>query len=220
MDAEPTDPISSVTAATYDLVGETLKGIAEGPMEAYRQIKSNDKGKRPAHVRMHSRSVSSTSEISPSVVDNNTSTRSSRVIHESPVPEIEKSIISDVDYDPSLVDGNHEQQSGLLPEPEPSRRRRRGLQRGSMATNIVEPIGKVAVATSKGIVRIVGAGVKSPMTFTYGLTRGFHNMPKMYGDKTVRDVETVTDVKSGLSAAGKVRDSLISSYLDDSLHLL
>ena len=219
MDAEPTDPISSVTAATYDLVGETLKGIAEGPMEAYRQIKSNDKGKRPAHVRMHSRSVSSTSDISPSVVDY-TSTRSSRAIPESPVPEIEKSIISDVDYDPSLVNGNHEQPSSLLAEAEPSRRRRRGLPRGSMATTIAEPIGKVAVATSKGIVRIVGAGVKSPMTFTYGLTRGFHNMPKMYGDKTVRDVETVTDVKSGLSAAGKVRDSLISSHLDDSLHLL
>jgi hypothetical protein len=57
---------------------------------------------------------------------------------------------------------------------------------------------------SKGISRIVGAGLKSPMDFTLGLARGFHNAPKLYGDDTVRPQEKVTDLQSGLKAAGKV----------------
>ncbi|KAF7197803.1 Sterol 3-beta-glucosyltransferase UGT80B1 [Pseudocercospora fuligena] len=57
--------------------------------------------------------------------------------------------------------------------------------------------------TAKGVHRIVGAGIKSPLDFTMGLTRGFHNAPKLYGDDTVRKSENVTDLKSGLRAAAK-----------------
>jgi hypothetical protein len=62
-----------------------------------------------------------------------------------------------------------------------------------------------AIGASKGIQRIVSAGLKSPMDFTMGLARGFHNAPKLYGDDTVRPQEKVTDFQSGLKAAGKVR---------------
>jgi len=61
-----------------------------------------------------------------------------------------------------------------------------------------------AIGTGKGISRIVGAGLKSPMDFSLGLARGFHNAPKLYGDDTVRPQEKVTDLQSGLKAAGKV----------------
>ncbi|QSZ29661.1 hypothetical protein DSL72_004177 [Monilinia vaccinii-corymbosi] len=60
-----------------------------------------------------------------------------------------------------------------------------------------------AMGAGKGISRIVGAGLKSPMDFTLGLARGFHNAPKLYGDDTVRPQEKVTDFQSGLKAAGK-----------------
>lgn len=69
-----------------------------------------------------------------------------------------------------------------------------------------------AIGASKGISRVVGAGIKSPMDFTLGLARGFHNAPKLYGDDTVRPQERVTDFQSGLKAAGKVC-SLLSSFL-------
>lgn len=69
-----------------------------------------------------------------------------------------------------------------------------------------------AIGASKGISRVVGAGMKSPMDFTLGLARGFHNAPKLYGDDTVRPQEKVTDFQSGLRAAGKVC-SLLSSFL-------
>ncbi|GIZ42669.1 hypothetical protein CKM354_000592800 [Cercospora kikuchii] len=57
--------------------------------------------------------------------------------------------------------------------------------------------------TAKGVHRIVGAGLKSPLDFTMGLSKGFHNAPKLYGDDTVRKSEKVTDFRSGMRAATK-----------------
>jgi hypothetical protein len=64
-----------------------------------------------------------------------------------------------------------------------------------------------ATRASKGVARIVGAGLKSPMDFSLGIARGFHNAPKLYGDDTVRPQAKVTDLQSGLKAAGKVSKS-------------
>jgi hypothetical protein len=61
-----------------------------------------------------------------------------------------------------------------------------------------------AARASKGVARIVEAGLKSPMDFSLGIARGFHNAPKLYGDDTVRPQAKVTDLQSGLKAAGKV----------------
>ena len=61
-----------------------------------------------------------------------------------------------------------------------------------------------AIGAGKGISRIVAAGMKSPMDFTLGLARGFHNAPKLYGDDTVRPTSKVTDFQSGIKAATRV----------------
>lgn len=73
-----------------------------------------------------------------------------------------------------------------------------------------------AVGAGKSLGHIVGTGLKSPMDFTLSLARGFHNAPKLYGDKSVRQGEKITDFQSGLKAAGKVR-RLLHEY---SVHLL
>ena len=52
----------------------------------------------------------------------------------------------------------------------------------------------------KGAARVVTAGLKSPMDLTLALARGFHNAPKLYGDK-VRDMPEVTDFSGGVKAA-------------------
>jgi hypothetical protein len=66
---------------------------------------------------------------------------------------------------------------------------------------------EIALSTGKGLGRIVGAPLKAPMVFTHGVTRGFHNLPKLYGGE-VREYENVTDLKSGLIVSGKVFDFL------------
>jgi hypothetical protein len=60
------------------------------------------------------------------------------------------------------------------------------------------------ISAGRGVGRIIGTGLKSPMDFTMGLAKGFHNAPKLYGDDTVRQSDKVTDLQSGLIAAGKV----------------
>lgn len=62
---------------------------------------------------------------------------------------------------------------------------------------------QTALGTGKGALRIVGAGIKSPMDFQLGLARGFHNAPKLYGDETVRKTDKITGLASGLRVAGK-----------------
>jgi hypothetical protein len=70
---------------------------------------------------------------------------------------------------------------------------------------------EAALGAGKGVSRIVGAGLKSPMDFTLSIARGFHNAPKLYGDETVRQADKITDFQSGLKAAGKVKVDLIRS---------
>ena len=65
---------------------------------------------------------------------------------------------------------------------------------------------EAALGAGKGVGRIVGAGLKSPMDFTLGLARGFHNAPKLYGDESVRQADKIIDFQSGLKAAGKVSE--------------
>jgi hypothetical protein len=60
-----------------------------------------------------------------------------------------------------------------------------------------------ALNGNKGVSRIVGTGLKAPMEYTMGISQGFHNVPKLWGDSMVREVEPVTGVKSGFKAAGK-----------------
>ena len=60
-----------------------------------------------------------------------------------------------------------------------------------------------AVTSARAIGRIASAGMKSPLDFTMGLAKGFHNAPKLYGDDTVRPSEKITGFSSGLRAAAK-----------------
>lgn len=59
------------------------------------------------------------------------------------------------------------------------------------------------VHTSKGFGRILRAAVQSPVEISVGITKGFHNAPKLWGDETVRPQEQVRDLKSGFKTIGK-----------------
>ncbi|MCJ1468979.1 hypothetical protein MMC07_007610 [Pseudocyphellaria aurata] len=61
----------------------------------------------------------------------------------------------------------------------------------------------VGQRAAKGISRIGKAAFRSPMTFTIGMAQGAHNLPKVWGDKTVRPQEKITGFGSGLKAAVK-----------------
>jgi hypothetical protein len=62
--------------------------------------------------------------------------------------------------------------------------------------------GQVALSTAIGVGRIVTITLKSPAVILHGITRGFHNLPKAYGEE-VRQYKNVTGLRSGLSISGK-----------------
>jgi hypothetical protein len=66
-----------------------------------------------------------------------------------------------------------------------------------------------AYGTGKGIGKISGSLLKSPMDLLLGVSKGFHNMPKLYGEE-VRQTDRVTGIKSGFRVAGKVSSLIIS----------
>lgn len=59
-----------------------------------------------------------------------------------------------------------------------------------------------AVQTGRSVGRIAEAGMKVPMEVMMGLSKGFHNIPRLYGDEP-RKVEKVTGFSSGLKVAGR-----------------
>jgi hypothetical protein len=61
-----------------------------------------------------------------------------------------------------------------------------------------------ALDSGKGISRILGAGLRAPMDFSMNISKGFGNVPRLYGDDTVRNGEKVTGIDSGIGAAVKV----------------
>lgn len=62
---------------------------------------------------------------------------------------------------------------------------------------------KAAIATSKNVGRVLETSLTAPMAFTLGMSQGFRNVPRLYGEKS-RPVDNVTGWQSGLKTAGKV----------------
>jgi hypothetical protein len=57
--------------------------------------------------------------------------------------------------------------------------------------------------THKGLGRFAKAVVQSPMDISMSFTKGFHNLPKAWGDDTVRPQPQINDFISGAETAEK-----------------
>ncbi|KAF2870836.1 hypothetical protein BDV95DRAFT_668935 [Massariosphaeria phaeospora] len=126
---DPSDPVSGVFLATYDILNDTMHGLVEGPVEFGREVAPLMKGKQRADA------------------------------------------------------------TGPVGSP---------VENPKAARHMAVGTGKFATGAAKGMGRIVGTMAKSPMTLTYAVTRGFHNVPKLYGEE-VREYENITDLRSGLA---------------------
>ena len=62
-----------------------------------------------------------------------------------------------------------------------------------------------------GVGKTAGALAKAPADLSVALAQGFHNMPRLYGDDTVRRPRRVTGIQSGLIAA---RDEFVYGIFD------
>lgn len=202
---DPNDPLSGIAFATFDTVGDILLGLVEGPVEAAKQVQplllKQEQLKRgdPASVRF-----SVLQESSPLV---RITTGPNGAVQVVPTTEP-----GEAGWKPPQGEGDPvawEQRVWAEPLPQ-EHRRNSSIQAGANAAS------SIAMSTGKGVGRIVGATLKAPMTFTHAVTRGFHNVPKLYGSD-VREYDNVVDLRSGLSVSAKVRDMRIHTVCDELL---
>ena len=221
----PWDPISGGASALLGTMGSLMMGFADFPVEILRALKI--KPAEPAEESSHN-----VNEIPKSASSSKTSLASMKPV--TPSEDTSDSIKTPPEIQPSLSNQKSSIDEESL-SPTNSKEKRcppramasalrdslsRSPSRGSRNSSpsrasttshhCRRDSGQISLETAlgagKGIGRIVGAGVKSPMDFTLGIARGFHNAPKLYGDESVRQADKITGIQSGLKAAGKVFD--------------
>ncbi|ESZ99059.1 glycosyltransferase family 1 protein [Sclerotinia borealis F-4128] len=223
----PWDPISGGASALLGTIASLSMGVADFPIEIFRKVKRDKEARASTkesstdsavpnslvqnqsrdHLPLDERSLSSVDASLRQVSESSAKTsyestqRSSDDIATPLTPTTTRSSTSNI-LSPGITHTNSLRQ--VLQDNMESRQSRSGS--GADTPKAFDPSKLTienAIGAGKGISRIVGAGLKSPMDFTLGLARGFHNAPKLYGDDTVRPQEKVTDFQSGLKAAGR-----------------
>lgn len=223
----PWEPITGGASALIGVLGNLSMGVADFPVELLRALKlANAESKERNAAKSPGRSdetlVEGQNKLSPRQsassehVSNGTSTESSTIASASLISS-ETSSLQQSETDTSepttprarsreRLPGGRDHRD-FLKEQFGSRSRSSSRGRRTQTDKPCDAAGQwtldSVIGAGKGVSRIVGVGLKSPMDFTMSLAQGFHNAPKLYGDDTVRKSQKVTGIQSGLKAAGK-----------------
>ena len=211
-DEGPWDPVTGSTMAVLGSFGGMMKGICEVPAGAWKSP-SDPKALRQSSPGTR---VASAKQEQPSLADNKSASlpldapsQTSEPLQ--PTRSRPRSLL-DLDHlslsDPST--GSSSASFQTQTEDQSDRRAADdGKSQRSSQTSIdgraetggrARQIGKYA---SKGVGRMAKTTAEAPMDFSVGLARGLHNLPKLWGDDTVRQHYPVRGIKSGAIAAGQ-----------------
>ncbi|KAF2091156.1 glycosyltransferase family 1 protein [Saccharata proteae CBS 121410] len=210
----PTDPVTGVTGAVMGTITSMMMGVADFPIETLKALKihpdsrrpragsgtrrpredssprAGNEGKRPLSIASDSAiSVGSSAEPSgssglpASAADTPSSPRESRP-HAGSLGQ-------------ALSRLGSRSRSNSRPQSPVNRPRDDSTSAPQPSNNFTL---ENAVDTGKGVQRMIASGFKAPMDVTMGLSKGFHNASRLYGEEP-RQVEKVTDLQSGLKVA-------------------
>jgi hypothetical protein len=198
-DEGPWDPITGAASALTGTATSLMMGVADMPIETLKllnihpDMRSSKKGKERAG------NADGNSNEEPNVAGRSNSAMSG---NSTPTALQSPGLGAGDSKNPEMVHSttpgtpSHRSETPTVP--------RTGTSSSSQFSNNLKNMQvESAVDTGKGLARIVGAGFRSPMDFSLNVAKGLHNVPKLYGGE-VRQVEKVTDLKSGLSTAAKV----------------
>lgn len=230
VDEGPPEPIIGGAAALIGTLSEMGAGVADMPVEILKAMKFGDYKKKDENAAKDGDTQTEGSPAGSQADDKRSRTESVAVTNDKgkqpDVGDVAKDK-TDSGYTspstsspvPQIV---HPNSMSAIMSPDGSPRRRWSLSKntsrnpsetGSSKSRIREcspdpsAVKQMSLEGMLGATKagghIVKAGLKSPMDFTMSLAQGFHNAPKLYGDRTVRKPTRVTDLQSGLKAAGK-----------------
>ncbi|PGH02776.1 hypothetical protein AJ79_07541 [Helicocarpus griseus UAMH5409] len=187
----PRDPITGGAAALIESLGDFAMGFADVPVEIVKAI---------THAKRKSRSGLQTPSDSSQVSVTDTTTT---------LPDSSTSSISTI--------GSASESTAVATEEESSDSRSdrastiSSAERSGSSTDLDKDklpehrniTAADILSAGQAATKIINKGLKSPMNFTLGVAKGFHNAPRLYGDKTVRQSPKITGFHSGIRAAGK-----------------
>ncbi|QIW97749.1 hypothetical protein AMS68_003267 [Peltaster fructicola] len=207
-DTGPVDPITGGAGAIIGTVGAVMGGVMNLPLDKYKQQqkRSQRKAGKAKAERSTSEAEAGTQTMDTTMQDV-TQSRTASMNSGQSTPASSRSG-STFNVEESLArlgtplnrtntDSEKLGHTEAASRPKPSTR--------SSSSSVFDPKQhfETAASTGKGIFKIIEAGLKSPMDFTDGVARGFHNAPKLYGDDTVRKSAKVTGIRSGIKAASR-----------------
>jgi hypothetical protein len=186
-DEGPIDPVSGGFTAVCRAFGNMGIGIAELPSETYKAFVPSGPRRRQSQV-----SVRTTAGKVKTVREGNPTLPTSP--EQSATTQGERGSLARVQSLPAHPSGPSFSISNIGSS---SGRK----EPGSGKSN--DMMRQTGAHSSKGAGRFAKALVQSPMELSVSFTKGFHNIPKLYGDDTVRPQQRVSDLKSGFKAVGK-----------------
>lgn len=204
-DAGPLEPISGATSALLGTMGDFMMGVADMPVDTLKAMRiypdpSRAKGKAKAGAvtpNDGSKSPNRSQSATPARGRSPEPKEAPEINATGELPTTPGSKL----LEPTLSIGSSRGSSPSINSNSKAAPTKKAKDPYQVPTSI--NLDNALIGPGKGILRMVGAGVKSPMNFTLGLAKGFHNAPKLYGDDTVRKSEKVTGIASGLKVAGK-----------------
>lgn len=216
VDEGPPEPISGGAAAIIGTLSDIGAGVVDMPAEVLKAMKFSDYKKKDMGLA-ESKSASDTPPETLGIPGQSGS-RSPSIMSMDSSAKGKGSVPSDsTQQTQSGSTGQRPSMSTVMGPDGTTTRRRWSLSRDNSRSASPAPqnrehpsahdVGQMGLESILGATRagghIVKTGLKSPMDFTMSLAQGFHNAPKLYGDKTVRKPERVTDLQSGLKAGVK-----------------
>ncbi|TQW00255.1 glycosyltransferase family 28 N-terminal domain-containing protein [Cordyceps javanica] len=202
-DQGPLDPISGGFVAACGAFGGMAMGLADIPSETVRAARLPFKNNRQRSKQSNTL-ASASSEVSDHRQTSCPSTRTEDDRANSGAADSQTRATTS--HSSSELSINSDFKSALeLKESEQidpgrTRVRSRDISSSSNDHNFMRPTG---VHVSRGLGRFTRALIKGPMDISMGLTKGCHNLPRLWGDDTVRPHAQVSDFKSGARAVGK-----------------
>ncbi|ETI23926.1 hypothetical protein G647_05733 [Cladophialophora carrionii CBS 160.54] len=210
-DEGPWDPISGFAAALFGAISSMAMGVADFPSETWKALqipmgssRQQYHGSMPTIAgKKETSHIGERSTPPTSPEQSQTSMDLQESLAHVRSPSNLSVLTSPTSNNGSSSTSSDALQGPLNPKQDgASRRRVRSRDESGFGKNN-DMMRQTGVHTSKGFGRIAKAAIQAPMDLSMSITKGFHNVPKLWGDDTVRPQEQVSDLKSGVTAAGK-----------------
>ena len=219
-DEGPWDPVSGLLTAPAGAIGGMLLGLADFPAETIKMFnkstyireqspapaltKHGDSSSTVASAEQSQKNLDVHGRLTPSISRNHSQTSLSTQESLTRVRSSRScSKLSTATYTTLPTSAFAAAQSEASLNQKDLDNSRNSNQHGVGSIENRDMLRPTGAHMSKGAGKVLKSFAKAPVNMSVNSARGFHNVPKIWGDDTVRPLERVTDLSSGVKAVGR-----------------